>query len=228
MQTDAKPLEPVTHDTLRSRVAQRLAHHIVGGNFLPGQRLTERELTEALGVGRGSIREAVRELVEARLVISEPYKGIRVRSISRRDLEELYSLRTTLERFAFELLWNRRTDAALADLAARNARLIEVIETGGDPVEAIDRELHLHAWCYEMSGHDLLRRSWEGMRPHVNFYFSMHQRAHGRAGPRRESHDTYVRLACGEDLSAMLDHLDAHMRQGLARTMAELGPEMGA
>jgi hypothetical protein len=36
--------------------------------------------------------------------------------------------------------------------------------------------------------------------------------------PLREAHDVYVRLACGDDLDAMLAHLEDHMRQGLGVT----------
>jgi aminoglycoside phosphotransferase len=35
----------------------------------------------------------------------------------------------------------------------------------------------------------------------------------------RESHDIYVACACGDDLQAMLDHLETHMQQGLIKTL---------
>ncbi|MGJ8546621.1 MAG: GntR family transcriptional regulator [Sulfitobacter sp.] len=215
-------LEPVETGTVRDRVTQRLSYHIVSGQFSPGQRLTERELAEALKVSRGSIREAVRDLVQVGLLESLPYRGLYVRSISKRNLEELYSLRTVIESFAFERLWAHRSAAALADLEARNAALIATVDSGEDGLLSIEQELHLHSWCYELSGHGLLQQSWQGMRPHIQFYFAMHQNAHGRAGPLRESHDLYVELAKGSSLAKMQKHLGDHMRQGLAKTLAAL------
>lgn len=219
-------LEPVDDATVRHHVAQRLTHHIVTGSFAPGQRLTEQELARSLRVSRGPLREAIRELAEAGLLVTRPYKGLFVRSVSRKDIEELYSLRTVLEGFAFQLAWDKRTKESVDDLHERNAALKRTVETGTDGPRAIEQELHLHSWCYELSGHALLRRSWENMRPHISFYFSLHQKAHNRKGPLRESHDTYVELACGTELSAMLDHLKDHMRQGLAKTVDELADDL--
>lgn len=219
-------LEPVDDGTVRRRIVQRLTHHIVSGNFTPGQRLTEQQLAASLHVSRGPLREAVRELAEIGLLVSVPYRGLFVRSVSRQDLDELYSLRAKLEGFAFELAWDKRTPEAKAELSRRHAALLHTIEEGADSFRAIEQELHLHGWCYELSGHNLLRKTWEGMRPHVNFYFSLHQKAHDRKGPLRNSHDLYVELALGDDLRAMLDHLGDHMRQGLATTISAMSEEL--
>jgi DNA-binding GntR family transcriptional regulator len=166
------------------------------------------------------LREAIRELVDIGLVVSKPYKGLYIREISRENLEEIYSLRTVLEQFAFRQCWDKRTKAAMDDLRRRNAALTKVIEDGTQPLAAIDRELELHSWCYELSGHELLLQSWNRMLPNLQFYFARHQQAHNRKGPLREAHDLYIELACGESLDAMLAHLEDHMRQGLATTMS--------
>lgn len=215
-------LQPIDDTTIRHRIAQQLTAHIVAGKLLPGQKLTEQELAASLNVSRGPLREAIRELADIGLLVSIPYKGLYVRSVTQRDLEELYSLRTALESLAFERCWSRRTPESLAELQRRNEVLIGIIDEGTDSLAAIEQELHLHAWCYELSDHRLLQRSWESMRPNLNLYFSLHQRAHQRCGPLRQSHDVYVELAQGEDLDDMLQHLQDHMRQGLETTLSAL------
>jgi DNA-binding GntR family transcriptional regulator len=105
-------------------------------------------------------------------------------------------------------------------LRQRNEVLAATIEKGVDPLGAIEDELNLHSWCYEVSGHQLLLQSWNRMRPNLQFYFAMHQQAHERRGPLRQAHDTYIRLAGGNDLDAMLEHLVDHMRQGLQTTIS--------
>lgn len=211
-------LKPVDGHTRRGQIVRQLRDFIVSGQLSPGDRLTEADLASRLGVSRAPLREAIRELVDGGLVVSEPYKGLFVRSVTRRDLEELYSLRTALEQFAFRQAWEKRTEAAREDLANRNAELAKVVTVGQDPGLAIELELHLHNWCYELAGHSLLQKSWQKMLPNLQFYFTLHQKAHKRAGPLREAHDVYVELACGDDLEAMLRHLEDHMRQGLETT----------
>lgn len=213
-------LRPVSDSTLRGQTVDQLKELIVSGKLEAGSRLTESDLANALGISRGPLREAVRELVDIGLLVSQPYKGLFVRSVTKKDLEEVYSLRTTLEQFAFRQCWPNRSDDAVADLRQRNATLTNVIDGDADPYGAIERELELHSWCYELSGHALLLKSWQRLLPNLQFYFAMHQQAHGRSGPRRKAHDTYIELACGADLGAMLAHLEEHMRQGLAKTMS--------
>lgn len=216
-------LKPVGNPTLRGQAVDRVKGLIISGKLPAGERLTETELSEALGISRGPLREAIRDLVELGLLVSEPYKGLFVRTVTRKDLEEIYSLRTALEKLAFQQCWDRRTPDTIIDLQGRNSALIEVIDGNPDPFGAIERELDLHSWCYELSDHKLLMRSWQRLRPNLQFYFVMHQQAHGRSGPLREAHDTYIALASGSDLAAMLAHLDDHMRQGLERTLSFIG-----
>ncbi len=213
-------LSPVVDQTIRTQILGRLMPLIVSGRLEPGQRLREQDLASHLGVSRAPLREAIRDLVDVGLLVSVPYKGVHVRTITRKDLEEIYSMRVALEQLAFRECWGKRDDAALADLRERNAALTRTISQGTDGTLAIEQELALHSWCFELSGHTLLRQAWERLKPNLNLYFSLHQHAHGRKGPLRQAHDPYLSYASGDDLDAMLAHLTAHMRQGLETTMS--------
>lgn len=220
-------LERLTESTRREHIVRSLRELIVSGAVPAGERLTETELSAQLGVSRGPLREAVRELVSDGLLVSQPYRGLFVRDFTRRDLEELYSLRTILEKLAFRECWDRRDAAALADLDARHAALVAATERGDDSVACVELELALHGWCFELSDHRLLLDAWQRLWPSLQFYFALHQRAHARPGPRADAHETYVARAHGDDLDAMLEHLDEHMRQGLERTVRLLDTEAG-
>lgn len=215
-------LQPVSDGTRRGQVVQQLRQLIVNGYVLPGERLTETGLADQLGVSRAPLREAIRDLVDSGLVESVPYKGLFVRSVTRQDLEELYSLRIALEQFAFQQCWTRRNREACTDLEMRHEELLAEIDRDEDAERAIALELKLHDWCFDHSGHGLLQKSWHQMKPNLQFYFTLHQQAHNRAGPLRQGHETYVRCALGNDLKAMLDHLEVHMRQGLETTKMHL------
>lgn len=215
-------LKPIVDETRRGQIVRHLRQLIVNGNVQPGERLTETGLADQLGVSRAPLREAIRDLVDNGLVESLPYKGLFVRSVTRQDLEELYSLRTALEQFAFEQCWQKRSPIACADLEQRHADLLAVIDRNEDAERAIELELRLHDWCYELSGHALLQKNWEQMKPNLQFYFTLHHKAHNRASPLRQGHEIYVDCALGDSLEAMRDHLDMHMRQGLEATKMHL------
>lgn len=207
-------LQPVVDGTLRAQVASQIIDMVTGGRFAPGQKLTETSLATELGVSRAPLREAIRELVDKGILISQPYKGLYVRPINGKDLEELYSMRTALEKFAFTLAWPNRTQAALDDLEARYKRLISVQRTG-DQARTIELEIDFHSWVYDHANHDLLRRHWLRLATLVQIYMAVHHNLHGSHGEFRAMTTRYKELAVGGSLDAIQSHIDQHMKQGL-------------
>jgi DNA-binding FadR family transcriptional regulator len=62
-------LKPVRKQSLSDAVFEQLRNQIVSGEMIPGSPLpAERVLCEALGVNRGSVREALKRLEQSRLV----------------------------------------------------------------------------------------------------------------------------------------------------------------
>lgn len=216
-------LRPVEDGTLRAQVARQLHGMVTGGHFAPGERLTENALAAQLKVSRAPLREAVRELVDTGILVSRPYKGLFVRTVSLTDLQEIYSMRTALEQFAFKLAWDKRTPEALNDLRSRYDRIVAV-QKQGDQAAAIECETRFHSWVYELTGHALLMSHWNRLIPLVQIYLSLHHRMHGSHGEFRHMTGEYLRIASGDSLDEMLAHIKEHMRQGLAAVI-EAVPE---
>ena len=212
-------LPPLSEETRRSQIVRSLRRLIVSGSVEEGQRLTEQDLADRLGVSRAPLREAMQELVDSGLLISRPYKGISVRTFTIQDIKELYSMRFVLEKFAFRECWDKRTAGARDDLRQRNEWLLDCHTKENDPLVGIQLELCIHSWCYEVSSNRLLQQFWHKMLPNIQLYFALNERAHQPGGLTHNPHDAYVALALGDDLDAMIDHLDAHLRQGLERTL---------
>lgn len=198
------------------QVADALRNAVLTGKLAPGSQLHEVALSRVLGVSRGPLREAMRQLAQEGLLRNEPYRGTFVTSLSLRDVEEIYSFRTALETLAFERAWPRRDARFARELRERYSSLLEVTEKG-DAEKAIGAALHLHGLVYEYADHDLLETTWHTLRSRLQFYFSVHQQAHGRSGPAPEGDLEYVRLAQGDDLAAMLREVRTHMQRGVER-----------
>lgn len=206
-------------ETMGARIAALLRRAIITGEFAPGAPMIETELALRLGASRGPLREAMRQLIDEGLLVSVPYTGTRVVDLSVHDIDDIYAMRTCLEQFAFELAWPRRDAAFSAELERRNARLQGAIDAADD-ASAIEAELDLHGLAYERSGNRILVDTWNGIRGRLQLYWAAHHKAHGLTGPRRESHDDYLRLAVGDDLEAMKAEIRSHMRRGLEKTAA--------
>lgn len=210
-------LERIPRNTLRDHIAERLRGAILAGDIPPGAPLVELALSERFDVSRGPLREALRQLIEEGLVVAVPYTGTHVAPLSVEDVREIYSLRTALETFAFEQVWDRRDEGFRSELVRRNEALIATIDAGDDRA-SIDTELAFHGLVYEASGHRLLQRTWHGLRGRLQLYWAAHHRAHGRRGPKRDSHDSYIAAALGDDLDAMRSEVADHMSRGAETT----------
>src|ERR1700710_2092979 len=104
--------------TLRRQVEDKLRGAIASGRFQPGQRLVERELCEQIGVGRTSVREALRQLEAEGLVTVYPHRGPVVSTLTPEEAQPLYSLRGLLEGYAGRMFAQRRTAADIDRLEA--------------------------------------------------------------------------------------------------------------
>lgn len=102
--------------TLRLLVEDRIREAIASGHFRPGQRLVERELCEQIGVGRTSVREALRQLEAEGLVVTVPHRGPEVSSINVEEARQLYDVRALLEGFAGRAFAEQGSEAALGEL----------------------------------------------------------------------------------------------------------------
>lgn len=88
-------------------VVQHLVDAILHGRIAPGQRLVERDLTEEIGISRGSVREALRLMAADGLVDLVPNKGAAVRRLSKRQTRDLFEIREVLEGLAARLAASR-------------------------------------------------------------------------------------------------------------------------
>jgi DNA-binding GntR family transcriptional regulator len=104
--------------TLRLQVEDKLRAAIANGRFKPGERLTERHLCELTGVGRTSIREALRQLEAEGLVTTIPHRGPVVSVISPEEARQLYAVRALLEGFAGRQAAILRDEKTIEELGA--------------------------------------------------------------------------------------------------------------
>jgi DNA-binding GntR family transcriptional regulator len=86
--------------TLRDQAYRALHQAISTGDLAPGSRLIEAEISAALGISRGPVREAIRQLESEGLLVTRSHRDTHVVNLSATDVAELYAVRAALEGFA--------------------------------------------------------------------------------------------------------------------------------
>jgi DNA-binding GntR family transcriptional regulator len=102
--------------SLHGETLSRLRDYIVEGNIPDGGRILERELCDLLGISRTPLREALKVLAAEGIVELLPNRGARVRSLSEKDLHELFDVMGGLEALAGRLACEHITDAEVAEV----------------------------------------------------------------------------------------------------------------
>lgn len=106
---------------LRTHVYEQLKRLILSGVLRAGERLHERDLTEKLGVSRTPLREALNQLASDGLVVNRPQRGHFVQAYDANTVDDLYRLRTILERHAIE--------RAIARITAEDKKELRKLKT---------------------------------------------------------------------------------------------------
>jgi DNA-binding GntR family transcriptional regulator len=152
-------LLPVERRVLRHEVLLGLRGGILSGQIAPGTRLLEVSLAADLGVSRGPVREALRQLEQEGLVEFFPHRGAVVVGVAEAEVETIYGIRALLEGRAFARACRVVTDEDLEALEETVERMIEASEAG-DIGAVTEHDLAFHGRVVEISGFQYLRRLW--------------------------------------------------------------------
>lgn len=159
MSLDIPALGGVDRNTLREQSLHKLREAISSGQLAPGTRLIETELSEALSVSRGTLREALRHLVQEGLVVAGERGRLLVRALTTSEVRDIFAVRRSLETLAVETLCELpdRTDI----VQALRESLDKLRDTELDLAELVETDLGFHRQLCELTGNETLVQSWQ-------------------------------------------------------------------
>lgn len=112
-----------TQKTLRAQIVDSLKEAIATGRLKPGEKISETKLSEDLGISRTPLREAIQTLEAEGFLKVIPRKGAVVSDFSRKDIEDIYDIKATLEGLAARLATEDLTKAKIQKLENINGQL---------------------------------------------------------------------------------------------------------
>jgi DNA-binding GntR family transcriptional regulator len=126
--------------TASQRIADRLRERILAGELAPGTRIIQDDVAEELDSSRLPVREALRILQSAGLVVMKSNLGAWVSRMDLRDCEVSYQMRERLEPLLLTESMPRLTEEEFDELD----RIQEEIEATDDVERflVLDRRLH--------------------------------------------------------------------------------------
>jgi DNA-binding GntR family transcriptional regulator len=132
---------------------------IIKGEYQPGQRLKEEEISARLDTSRPPIREAFKLLEAEGLVVRKPRRGVFVTEMTDKDIWEVYTLKATLYEMATELAMNFITNDQIMGLETIVRKMENCVHT--EPFDLLRyQEFHqkFHDQIMLISGNDRLKK----------------------------------------------------------------------
>ncbi len=161
MAAPLKSLGSIELQTRRELILARLRQAISSGQLAPGTHLAEVELSEALGVSRGTLREALRHLQQEGLVTPGARGMLRVRSHTATEIRELFQVRAALEEHAARLA----TPKLCEDVRALQAEVdaMAAAAARNDMRAAVEHSERFHRLIVLASDNQLLHTMWSSL-----------------------------------------------------------------
>jgi len=144
-------LEEVAYRTIKER--------IVNLTYYPGMYLTETGLANELNLSRQPVRVAVRQLAMEGLIVSDYYKKLQVRKITRKDVEEIYQLREMLEGNAMRLIFRQNREEEYSYIIEE--KVVRMKATRNDKVAWEKADSQLHTAIIEVYENDRIQKIYQ-------------------------------------------------------------------
>lgn len=209
--TTAAPLNGLTKTNLREQALASLRTAITTGQLPRGTQMVETDLSEQLGISRGTLREAMRQLQQEGLLVAGGRGRLYVRRLGPKEITDLFVVRASLEGLAASLL--ARED----DRGAAVSRLRDLLQAMDHAVHEqdlerrIEADLAFHRELCRLTDNQTLLHSWEGLEGSIrmSIMYAGTDRAIGNMDVAR--HDVIVAAIASGDPGAALTAVQDHM-----------------
>jgi DNA-binding GntR family transcriptional regulator len=130
----------------RQTIADEIAQHLrllqLNGRLQPGLKLTEEQLCEQFNVSRTPVREALRTLQKEGMLMQSGARGVCVPTLSKKDLQDLWDVRCSLEGLAVREAASRIAEEQLKALADTISIMRALMNQNSDAVFKANVQFH--------------------------------------------------------------------------------------
>jgi len=217
-------LQPIARTTLTQALFEKLVGHVVGGHWKEGERIpAERELSEQLGIGRASLREALKALELLGMLDSRVGDGTfvlprseflsrpllwAITGTDRSELRELMEARLVLEEKQAALAAERATPEELHLIGAAVEEMRARLD---DPTAVLEADMRFHLAIAEAAHNQVLLNAVQLLRNVIKPWLLLKHRVQAAAARSLEQHErVYAAIVLREPARAR-DEMSHHL-----------------
>lgn len=199
---ESRPIREIAYEVLK--------HAIITGEIPAGERIVETDYAERLHISRTPLREALRKLERDGLVEYVLRRGVVVRAFTIADVEEIYTIRNSLELLTLPAIIQKATAEDIADLRARLNQMDQLMKDRNyDELSPITRAFHRQ--LTSLCGQNRILRVIESQDEFITRFSAMAIREEDRLQAAHEEHYQLVDYIEQRDLEHFRDLMSRHI-----------------
>lgn len=219
MPAEAGQLRSLPRESLRDRAVIEIRNAITTGALHPGQNLVETQLSEQLGISRGTLREAMRQLYQEGLLVQDSRNRTYVPELSPELISETFQVRNGLEIVAaIDISRSPDRDQIIASLEERLTELAD--SARGSLTDAVDADMALHRELCAATGNSVLLNHWESLAAIIRMSILHAGQDRARAIMAADRHRPLLDVIADGSVQEIFDVFDEHMSSALQAILA--------
>jgi DNA-binding GntR family transcriptional regulator len=160
------PLTPAPN--LTDQVYARLLEAIIDRTLLPGQRVTQNELADRLGVSRQPVSHALHLLHRQGLLAESGRRGFEVTQLDPERIRQLYEVRGAIDGLAARIAAKRvKTDTAGRAQLEAALRAGRTIDRTTPLARLVALDVDFHGAIYSLAGNPVIEETIAPQWPHM-------------------------------------------------------------
>ncbi|MGQ7848075.1 GntR family transcriptional regulator [Granulosicoccus sp. 3-233] len=207
-----------TPSALSDIAADAIRNAIVTGQYELGAPLSENALSEATGISKTPIRDALAQLRHEGLVRIVPRKGTFVFTLSVDDVAQLGRYRYLLESAALELSW-RHNEEALLQALRKTCEEMTLAHGESDLASYLAIDGRFHQELVSFCDNDFLLRGYKGISSQVAAIRTHLSQYPEHTDKSKHEHFEILRLLQNRSIEEAKQVLERHVTRG-ERTFA--------
>lgn len=208
--------EPFTFSKAPKQSLKNLAYEsiktaIVKGDLSPGERLLESEIASQMGISRGPVREAIRQLDQEGLTYSHPHRGTVVLEMNTEETEKVFvPTRRLIETFVAENAYQSLTEEDYANLEA----IIDQMESAyqdDNLYNLTDLDMKFHSYLVEHTASPTICALWNNVTARIHSRLLLQGIVKESLNVVANEHREYLECIKAHDVEKIAQHLESHI-----------------
>ncbi|MBT2686802.1 GntR family transcriptional regulator [Bacillus sp. ISL-47] len=192
------------------RAYEAIKEKILTGSYEPGQTLTEHQLVDELEMSRTPIRQALHKLTIENLLKSHPNKGVVIKQMTAKEIQDLFEFRYVLEKHVYEQLFaQNKVKEAYTQLTEIQTSLKN---TSLDALTIMKIDHLFHKKVIELTGNSLILANMENIRDQILLIGTKILSSSKNVNfESNKEHDEILEALRKEDLKEVINKVNRHI-----------------